>query len=1265
MDKTVKFKIELETHGEKVLHTISVDTNELRSALKGVQKEIGHVNDSLGQMAKAGLVFTAVTDAVNALEGAVGGIAGDYDRFDKGMRAAGSIAGVSAKNLGKLKEEVKDIAAVVPLAKEQLADGLYQVVSNGVPKDNWIEFLDKSSRSAVGGIADLGQTVTVTATVIKNYGMAWNAAGSIQDKIQMTAKNGVTTFGQLGEALPKVTGSAATLNVEIDELLASFATLTGVSGNTAEVSTQLAAIFNALIRPTSEAAEMAENMGIKFDASAIKAAGGLQNFLIILKKDVEQYAAASGMLEQEIYGRLFGSAEALRAILPLTGELADKYTSNVEAMANSGGTIDAAFDQMSGSGEAVTQMLKSQLSSMLEWAGGIASSIKPYLSFIAVGGQAIYGLGMMTKALKLAANSTLALMAAQKANVVVTTLAAMHEKIQCFALNLLTASSHTATAGTWALTAAVTALYAVATLGASVIITGLVSLFSDTGEEAEGAADNVDLLKESTDAMKQVASNAKASIDMEITSLRKLIKEHANDKDAVDKLNQKYGDALGYHKTASEWYDTLITKSKAYCQQLGYEAQAKVLASQIAAKEIERDAKLYEYRRLTAPQLDKYGKSTNQAVKEGKDEQYVQTLAQEANTLTSEIESLKKNYSSAINKMSEAGEELKQSLRETSAEISWQKQSYESLGKTIEKQKQKVTSLAGIDDAAAKKEAASLKRMEERYNALGEKYGLISSSSSRKNSTKDQYDGKELIENANSYKELSNNISYYQEQLEKTTISDKDSIKTLQNKINALEKERDTIKAVMDAVGRPVTLETLEDIDKEIVYQQGLKQKASADNILGIEAEINRLKELKRTLEESAHETVSLEKITTYEELENEISFYENKLKHATQAERVEISNQINALKKLRGEWDSMLSALNVPDNIGHLNTMEDLQRAISYYDERIKQASANEIEGLQRTKALLEEKHKSLERLTELPSMEKELTELEGLGHTELKLELELIGLDGIKNKIRSLQKMLDDTKNPLNAEQRKEVTQLINSWKGYEKQMRRNKVTVQDSWRNIRGLGDSISGITETLKGNGNAWDKVTGAIDGMLGVYESVKGIISIVQMLTGVTTTHTVAKTKEAAATISSTTAETAGAATSEIAAAAQLPVIAANKAATASFMELAAAAYFAAHAYIPFAGFAIASGFAAAAVAQTQAIAAMPFADGGVIYGPTLGLMGEYSGAKNNPEVVAPLDRLKSLIGGNSDTTNGKVEFKIKGRVIAGILEKEKLHRRRH
>jgi len=43
--------------------------------------------------------------------------------------------------------------------------------------------------------------------------------------------------------------------------------------------------------------------------------------------------------------------------------------------------------------------------------------------------------------------------------------------------------------------------------------------------------------------------------------------------------------------------------------------------------------------------------------------------------------------------------------------------------------------------------------------------------------------------------------------------------------------------------------------------------------------------------------------------------------------------------------------------------------------------------------------------------------------------------------------------------------------------------------------------------------------------------------------------------------------------------------------------------------------------------------ATAFANGGIVSGPTMGLIGEYPGAKSNPEVVAPLDKLKDIMGG--------------------------------
>lgn len=1259
MDKSVKFRIELETNGERVLHTLSVSTDDFRGAVEEAVNESRKLGRTLDEMTQKGVLFSAMKDVVDVLNDSIGGLADKFNSFDKGMRAVNTMANVGAEELAGLKEEVEDLGDVIPLAKEELANGLYQVISNGVPKDNWIEFLRKSARSAVGGIADLGQTVTVTSTIIKNYGLGWEAAGEIQDKIQMTAKNGVTSFEQLGQALPRVTGTAATLGVTIDELMGSFATLTGVSGNTAEVSTQLAAIFTALIKPSSEAMEMAQQMGVQFDAAAIKAAGGMRNFLQQLSVDISQYAAEHDVLEQEIYGKLFGSAEALRALIPLTGELSDTFGRNIEAMADSEGTIDQAFEQMAGSGESVTQMLENQLTTMLDWAGSIASSIQPYVSFIAVTGQAIAGITLMGSAAKKAVVAIIALTGAQKKNAIVSALAAMHEKIQMFALNLLTSSSLTATAGTWALTAAVTALYAALTLGISLVITGLVSLFTSMGDEAEEAAEQVDVLQQSTDAFKNTAADTKAEIDMEIVALSTLIKQHKDETEKVEELNRKYGKALGNHASAAEWYDTLISKSKAYCTQIGYEAQARVLASQIAAKTLERDQKMQRFTQLNGQYWDKKGRIhyNFENVKGGKEEW--ESLQTEIGQLNTDIQTCETQYNTCITRMTDAQAELQASVAKTTQEVKWQSMNYADLGKAIESQKSKIAQLAGVDNTQAKKESDELKRMEARYKSLGQKYGLTTSSSSGKG---DDMNGKKLIANAKSYKELGNNIAYYEKQLEKTDPKDKAAITAIAQKIAKLKDEQAAIKAVMDAAGRPTELNTLDAINQEITYQQNLRRTASADNIAGIDSEIKRLNGLKTAIEDASHTAVGIEQLHTYEQLDSEISFYENKLKRSTETERVEIQRQINELRKLRKEWDETLDALDTPEDITRLNTIEKLEDAISYYENRQKKASASEIEDIQRTVSALESKRNALSRLTDIPTMQQETDKLGGLSGKRLTMELELIGLDGIKTKIRTLQKMLDDVDNPLGDKQRAEVKKLLGTWQDYELQLKKSQIKLTDAWGSIKGIGGGVESITSALQGNGNAWQKVTGIIDGVIGLYDGFKAIIQIVQTLTAISAAHAAAKTVEAAA---ETTETTTNIASGTAAITTSIATTAALGAETAAWSALSAAKTFAAHAYIPFVGTAIAAGYVAAQQAVILAAAIPKFKDGGIAYGPTLGIFGEYSGASNNPEVVAPLDKLKAIIGFEGTTgMDGKVEFKIKGRRLMGVLEREDKVRKR-
>jgi len=95
---------------------------------------------------------------------------------------------------------------------------------------------------------------------------------------------------------------------------------------------------------------------------------------------------------------------------------------------------------------------------------------------------------------------------------------------------------------------------------------------------------------------------------------------------------------------------------------------------------------------------------------------------------------------------------------------------------------------------------------------------------------------------------------------------------------------------------------------------------------------------------------------------------------------------------------------------------------------------------------------------------------------------------------------------------------------------------------------------------------------------------------------------------------------------------------------------------------PFAAFVLPALLAGAAVAVKGAFGKVDqpkkFAKGGIVSTPTMGLMGEYPGARSNPEVIAPLDKLKDMIGdrgGSSVQVGG--EFVLKGQDLIVALQR--------
>lgn len=215
-----------------------------------------------------------------------------------------------------------------------------------------------------------------------------------------------------------------------------------------------------------------------------------------------------------------------------------------------------------------------------------------------------------------------------------------------------------------------------------------------------------------------------------------------------------------------------------------------------------------------------------------------------------------------------------------------------------------------------------------------------------------------------------------------------------------------------------------------------------------------------------------------------------------------------------------------------------------------------------------------------------------------------------------------------------------------------------LRSTWGGLRQVGSGVEGITDAIEGNGSAWQRLSGIVDGFFSIVDGIKGVIAIIETLTGITQAHTAAKAAETAAVATEAAAEvTAGGqkiATNSAVAASNLALATTNTLAAGSGAASAVSS-------IPYIGPILA---VAAIASVIGAILAIPkFAKGGIAFGPTLGMFGEYAGAANNPEVVAPLDRLRDMLQ-PADPMGGRVKFTIEGRTLVGILEKETDLRRR-
>jgi TP901 family phage tail tape measure protein len=311
---------------------ITADASKLKTELTTASAQLeafGNKATKTGKVLTKRLTLPMIAIGGAAIKSAV--------EFESSMTQIETLVGRSAEEVAKLSENVKELSGETAKSPQELAQAMFFITSAGLDAATATDALEYSAKAAAIGLGETASVADAVTNAINGYGAANISAMEATDVLAKTVEQGKAAADELAPTFGRLVPLAATLGVEFEEVGGGLAFLTRSSGNAAESSTQLAAVFRTFVKPSKQAAELLENIGYN---------------LTDLRADIEQdfLGTLIGLrtrLEENGFelSNVFENSRALVGALQLTARGGAEASKVFGELENSAGKVDAAFER--------------------------------------------------------------------------------------------------------------------------------------------------------------------------------------------------------------------------------------------------------------------------------------------------------------------------------------------------------------------------------------------------------------------------------------------------------------------------------------------------------------------------------------------------------------------------------------------------------------------------------------------------------------------------------------------------------------------------------------------------------------------------------------------------------------------------------------------------------------------------------------------------------------------------------------------------------
>lgn len=309
-----------------------------------------------GKLIFAGLAIAAGAVFVSAIKKAA--------EFELGMAKVKAITGANIEEFEELTEEARRLGLVTAQTMTDIAAGMEALGRAGFEADEIIAAMSGVVALAESQTMELGEAARITATTIRQMGLEAADADRVVNLLAATAASSNTTVESLAQSMKFFAPIAHAMGMSVEETVAAVGKL-GDAGLTGGIATRaLQTSLQGLAKPTAEAADMMDKLGISmFDAE-----GEFVGLDDAIGQIEEAFADLTQQQQLEALATIFGTG-AVKQFANLLGvgseELA-RYTEEIT------GTTKA-YDQQAEMLETVTgqwKILKGSIELLLVTIGG-------------------------------------------------------------------------------------------------------------------------------------------------------------------------------------------------------------------------------------------------------------------------------------------------------------------------------------------------------------------------------------------------------------------------------------------------------------------------------------------------------------------------------------------------------------------------------------------------------------------------------------------------------------------------------------------------------------------------------------------------------------------------------------------------------------------------------------------------------------------------------------------------------------------------------